>query len=217
MKISTFTEGGDLHTSCFAYFFSVDLDQGQTMVSTTKSVPEPTDAMEVDEPVLSADLCESAVTTKVDVVPPSSVGDVFKSTEVAEVDVAMPSAVDVPASTEAQEVTSAVPSAVVSESSKTADCNVVVAGSDTSSKLVSCIHHFCSTSADPLDASKGRDSKLTPVLLKAATHAVEKAGTEGIDVQQLTNLLERMGKSCFHLLFSGTRAACEVGPLDVCL
>lgn len=170
----------------------MDLDQGQTMVSTTKSVPEPTDAMEVDEPVLSADLCESAVTTKVDVVPPSSVGDVFKSTEVAEVDVAMPSAVDVPASTEAQEVTSAVPSAVVSESSKTADCNVVVAGSDTSSKLVSCIHHFCSTSADPLDASKGRDSKLTPVLLKAATHAVEKAGTEGIDVQQLTNLLERM-------------------------
>lgn len=182
-----------------------------------KSVFELIDVMEVDEFVFLVDLCEFVVIMKVDVVLFLLVGDVFKFIEVVEVDVVMLLVVDVFVLIEVQEVILVVFLVVVFEFLKIVDCNVVVVGSDISFKLVSCIYYFCFMLVDLLDVSKGRDFKLILVFLKVVMYVVEKVGIEGIDVQQLINFFECMGKSCFYLLFSGMRVVCEVGLLDVCL
>lgn len=60
-----------------------------------------------------------------------------------------------------------------------------------STELVECITHFCSSECGISSANEC--PKLKPSLLKAAAHAIQKAGNEGFSFMQLSNSLKSDG------------------------
>lgn len=190
------------------------------MASAGGDASESIEAMEVDVVMPSApeNVSESKA-MMVDVVVPSAGGDISEPKEAMEVDVTMPlppeidvvvpsAVVDVPESKKTAEVDAAMPSVAgnVSEQTEVGDSNIALAGSDTSSKLEVCIHHFCPSSEDSSDADEATDSKLKPALFRAAAHAIGEAGNEGLSIPQLASLLARIGMNCTHFTFGGTSA-----------
>lgn len=60
-----------------------------------------------------------------------------------------------------------------------------------SPELVECISHFCSSKSG--NSTANECPKLKPSLLKAAAHAIQQAGNEGLSFTQLSNALKSAG------------------------
>lgn len=60
-----------------------------------------------------------------------------------------------------------------------------------SPELVECISHFCSSKSG--NSTANECPKLKPSLLKAAAHAIQQAGNEGLSFMQLSNSLKSAG------------------------